>query len=588
MTPSFARLDDAFAVIQARLPVGGHLQTDEPFASDNPPGVGVPLRTLTLVLGEHPFALFGLSHPSVGVQSHGLRVYVARRARARRLPYLVLSNLRDAALFRTPASDGAWEEPLRRYMPLTSFAAGADAPLAPTERIALEELADAVSADLLALERNGCLDMVLPDSDFFVGRLTRAVDALKPAVKQALQTKLGMDPQFRQAIQDWAAPQGIPADLGSPDFAEAVVRQAVYRLLGKIIFYQSLRRAVPQLPEMDVSRLDTAQVLPRLNQCFREAHKIDYHAVFREDVVDRLPFPAAASAELRGLVTDLNTRDFAHLPQDVVGAVFERLIPPEERHDLGQFFTPEPLVDLIIAFCVRHSEDKVLDPTCGTGTFLVRAYDRLRTQLGVRDHGRLLSQLWGVDIASFPAELATINLFRQQVGELGNFPRIVNDDFFSVVPGGSYPFPPLKADMDVQSAVEEPIPRFDAIVGNFPYISADRLEQRVKGYRGLIARHLAEDWLRAYPDGFTFKSRADKRQHDLARRNGIDIGPLVERAEPIISTYADLYVSLFWHAAAFLKPGGRMGIVTSNAWLDVGYGYALQRFLLDNFKVIAI
>jgi type I restriction enzyme M protein len=31
-----------------------------------------------------------------------------------------------------------------------------------------------------------------------------------------------------------------------------------------------------------------------------------------------------------------------------------------------------------------------------------------------------------------------------------------------------------------------------------------------------------------------------------------------------------------------------MGIVTSNAWLDVGFGYGLQRFLLDNFKIIAI
>ena len=31
-----------------------------------------------------------------------------------------------------------------------------------------------------------------------------------------------------------------------------------------------------------------------------------------------------------------------------------------------------------------------------------------------------------------------------------------------------------------------------------------------------------------------------------------------------------------------------MGIVTSNAWLDVGYGYALERFFLDNFKIVAI
>jgi len=31
-----------------------------------------------------------------------------------------------------------------------------------------------------------------------------------------------------------------------------------------------------------------------------------------------------------------------------------------------------------------------------------------------------------------------------------------------------------------------------------------------------------------------------------------------------------------------------LGIVTSNAWLDVAYGYALQKFFLKNFKIIAI
>jgi type I restriction enzyme M protein len=31
-----------------------------------------------------------------------------------------------------------------------------------------------------------------------------------------------------------------------------------------------------------------------------------------------------------------------------------------------------------------------------------------------------------------------------------------------------------------------------------------------------------------------------------------------------------------------------MGIVTSNAWLDVNYGFALQRFFCDRFKIIAI
>ena len=257
-------------------------------------------------------------------------------------------------------------------------------------------------------------------------------------------------------------------------------------------------------------------------------------------------------------------------------------------------------MDLIVAFCVRNAGDAVLDPTWGTGTFLIRAYARLRARLGVHDHSRLLTQLWGVDIAPFPAELATINLFRQRVDDPGNFPRILNEDFMDIAPGGTYRFPPLKSPLPLPSSgegesqgeregwIDEPISTFDAIVGNFPYISADRIERTVKGYRQTVARRLAQDWFQAYPDGFTFKRKSDEKQHRLARQNGRALDPFLKKAAPVISTYADLYVSLFWHAAAFLNEGGRMGIVTSNAWLDVGYGYALQRFLLDHFKIVAV
>jgi len=584
-----SRLDETFAIFQDRLGTAVHLGliTDEPFASDNPVGVGGPLRALTLHVQGVPFALLGLTTPIVAVDKARLIEYLARRARARRIPYLVITNLRDAWLLPVPTRPGDVPDPLKRYPPIYQIAPGAGGALSPSERAILSDRADEIAADLSALHRDGSLHLVILDADFFVERLTRAVNVLKPAVKQALRTKLGMDPAFGQELSQWAVRQGIPANLRSDDFIEAVVRQAIYRLLGKIIFYQSLRRAVPQLPPMHLRGLDTGQVLPCLQDCFAAAHRVDYHAVFREDVVDRLPFPAAASAELRDLVSDLNTRDFAHLPQDVVGAVFERLIPPEDRHALGQYFTPESLVDLIVAFCVRNGDDALLDATCGTGTFLIRAYDRLRTRLGVHDHSQLLGQLWGVDVAPFPAELATINLFRQRVGDPGNFPRILNEDFFTVVPGGTYRFPPLRSG-EGEDWVDEPIPAFAAVVGNFPYISADRIERTVKGYCQTVARRLVQDWFYAYPGGFTFKRKSDEKQHRLARQNGLALDVFLEKAKPIISTYADLYVSLFWHAAAFLEEGGRMGIVTSNAWLDVGYGYGLQRFLLDHFKIVAV
>ena len=291
-------------------------------------------------------------------------------------------------------------------------------------RIELQQQAQTILRDLFTLHRDGQLDLVIPDATFFTQRLTRAVEVLKPHLKEALSFELRRKPQLAQELERWAIDQGIPADLRSDDFLEAITRQAVYRLLGKVIFYQSLRRSIRSLPELRLTSLDSSFVMPRLQVAFAEALKVDYHAVFAEALIDRLPYPKAAATELASLVEDLNTRDFAGLPQDVVGQVFEQLIPREERRGLGQFFTPEPLTDIICAFCVRHPDDRVLDPTAGTGTFLIRTYDRLRW-MGVQEHTKLLSQLWGVDIAPFPAELATINLFRQRVDEHGNFPRIL-------------------------------------------------------------------------------------------------------------------------------------------------------------------
>jgi methylase of polypeptide subunit release factors len=593
--PSTFRFEEILTLLQEQIEINSSLKTSEVLISASARGLSGGLASFSVLLEDSLFCIFGLTPVANAVQANGLVHFIALRARARKIEYIILSNQRKTLLQTTPKNDNDSGQVLRRYAPIQGLS-DPEEPLSPLERLAFTELAHKIASDLITLSRDKQLDLIEPDADYFVDRLIRAVEVLKPTVKRAFSTQLGISPQFAEEIAAWATKQGIPADVRSPDFTEAVVRQAIYRLLGKIIFYQSLRRALPNLPEMDVAGLDTGQVMPRLLACFNEAHKIDYHAVFREDVVDRLPFPGEASAELRDLVDVLNTRDFAHLPQDVVGAVFERLIPPEDRHALGQYFTPENLVDLIVAFCVRHSDDTVLDPTCGTGTFLIRAYDRKRTALGLHDHSQQLGYLWGIDIAPFPAELATINLFRQEVGTSDNFPRVLNDDFFNVKPGGKYYFPPLKHDIPSENHDSEgittnllvAIPQFDAILGNFPYISADRIEQHEKGYSNRITLRLAEDWFKSYPAGFTFESKADEHQHRILREQGMDVTAYIPKAQPVISTFADIYISLFWHAAAFLKPGGRMGIVTSNAWLDVGYGYGLQRFFLDNFKIIAI
>src|SRR3989338_10720828 len=181
------------------------------------------------------------------------------------------------------------------------------------------------------------------------------------------------------------------------------------------------------------------------------------------------------------------------MPHDVVGNVFEKLIPPEDRHALGQFFTREELVDLINAFCIQTINAKVIDPTSGTGTFLIRGYDKQKN-MGEKSHTTLLYNLWGFDVAHFPAELATINLYRQNLSDYRNFPRIVSKDFFEVKTGDTFKFPPPKDTGEADFMIEEKLPAFDAAVGNFPYIRQELINKRFPKYKDKLANTLAEDW----------------------------------------------------------------------------------------------
>jgi type I restriction-modification system DNA methylase subunit len=549
-----------------------------------------------LIHGRHdgtdqPLAVVLMTVPSQAADAPAVLEFVVRRARAHKAPYFVTWTLRDAVLWRTPkagtpATRDAMEK-LRDYPDLYEIGQADQGPMDELTQLKVLARGDDILHDLERLLKDEALELVEIDATYFVNRLLDAVRHLLPIVTASLLDRLTNNVGFRGEITAWAVKQGIAGSPDDPEFAESIARQIIYRLLGKMLFYQSLRRSARQLPKLDFDKLDTSQVLPKLRAAFAEARKIDYHAVFDEALPDRIPWPAEASRALADLVHDFNTRDFASLPQDVVGTVFERLIPPEERHGLGQYFTSENLCDLLNAFCITASTDKVLDPTCGTGTFLIRAYDRLRW-LGQHDHSTLLSQLWGIDIAPFPAELATINLFRQKIAEHGNFPRVLCQDFLRINPGDKFRFPPPKMDVEHPEEMEVPIPQFDAIVGNFPYISADQIEKHEAGYLAFLRDRLIADWFDEYPDVFYYQNKEKQQFFEKSIANAQHKESDRSAAQHRISTYADLYVHLFFHTARFLKPGGRMGIVTSNAWLDVNYGYELQKFFLKRFKIIAL
>lgn len=80
--------------------------------------------------------------------------------------------------------------------------------------------------------------------------------------------------------------------------------------------------------------------------------------------------------------------------------------------DSGEFYTPRPVVRFMVQVTDPRLGETVLDPACGTGGFLVEAYDHLAPQVTVPDQRRILQRdtLYGQEAKPLPYMLAQMNL----------------------------------------------------------------------------------------------------------------------------------------------------------------------------------
>ena len=71
---------------------------------------------------------------------------------------------------------------------------------------------------------------------------------------------------------------------------------------------------------------------------------------------------------------DIAKFDWRQAPNDVAAILYETVIPPDERRQLGEYYTPDWLARAIVREAVTDPLDQsVLDPACGSGTFVAEA-----------------------------------------------------------------------------------------------------------------------------------------------------------------------------------------------------------------------
>lgn len=427
-----------------------------------------------------------------------------------------------------------------------------------------------------------------PEKIYFIRFIKDTVEKLIPLF-EAFVTKELSDKDTRAKVIAYFSKQGYSFK-NREEYIKIITRQRVYGLITKIIFYLTVRRYFNDLPDiLDSQESDLNKLL---KEAFSKAQEKDWQAVFVDDLIEDLGIPKESFSILRYFFSELRAYYFEQLADDVIGELFEKIIEPEQRHDLGQYFTNEYLVDFILGAVVNDKDGYYADPTCGSGTFLIRLYDRLKHINNNRlSHNELLNRIWGIDIGKFPSELSTINLFRQNPKEYENFPRVVNEDIFKVHKGKSFRFPPPKAGKNFNK-IEKEIPEFNALVGNFPFIRQELIEKVDKGFKKKLTLLLAKEYLLSYPILFDIKSKIKtvfldklKKESQDKQYKQIKVWIDSEDVQLKLSGQADIYAYIFIHTATLLSKNGSFAIITSNSWLDVSYGSVLKQFFLDHFKI---
>jgi len=462
-------------------------------------------------------------------------------------PYFATTNGRTFALFRRPESGEKFSFETHRII---------------IKQITLnEEFAEELLTTVAKLHLKVPVSVTPLDWSFIV-RLRDFVWWLADTIEPLIVRKLRTDRAFREKYERFAEEVGYRPD------ATQLAKEMAYVFMNKIVFYKVLERHFKELGTRKLRPIaapDAKTYLNTLYSFFNKAIEVtkDFEPVFNTGIYDEIEIPDDEWVfdEINAFIEDMEHHRLEDLGSDVVGFIYEELIPPEERHALGQFYTPPAIAELITKWAVRTPDDKVLDPGCGSGTFLVKAYSHLLELKGYKEptekvHKEILRQLYAFDINPFPLHLTALNLASRYIKAPSTEVNTILSDFFRVLPVQKVVTPYTVKTPAGEIKREILIPAFDAVIANPPYTRWTEISEKT---REAISESIGK--------------LLTKYNLTAQVQRGIEPG---------------IYIHFIMHSLAFLKEGGRLGMIISDSWLQTDYGVDFGRFLLDHFKVKAL
>jgi type I restriction-modification system DNA methylase subunit len=275
--------------------------------------------------------------------------------------------------------------------------------------------------------------------------------------------------------------------------------------------------------------------------------------------------------------------DFNVITADVLGGMYEQYLSfvqnektdsnhKSKRKAQGIYYTPKYIVDLLLDESLeklinakgKGKQIRILDPACGSGSFLIAAYDRLIeaqnriAQTSLYDSFEILQgSLFGVDIDEQAVEVAQLNLLLKALVEKTLLPTLQKNlkhgnsliygepmELQDIFGAEIYDNKPFNYPKEMPSIFTDG--GFDLIIGNPPYVFArgGSFESNVKDF---------------------FKNHYEVAQYQL-------------------NTYA-LFIE---RAFQLLRPGGYLAFIVPNTWLTIQTFSGLRKFLLENTSGLKI
>lgn len=373
-----------------------------------------------------------------------------------------------------------------------------------------------------------------------------------------------------------------------------------------------------------------ANIYCELKKIFADMDEKFNSELFAESDIDSLFVPDDI---LRPIIANLADIDFSKLSVHVIGEVYEKYLGEIQRSGQGIFYTPEHIVDYIVKNTVgdvlsncksiQEIENvKVLDPACGSGSFLIRIFDEFLKHYKRFDDTPLfefelrkkilLKNIYGVDLDERAIEIAKLNLLVKALEGAAHFDisgtKILPNIKLNIRCGNSI-VSGAKATKNMEmfwDGYKDEFDRLEKMHEKFGKERADSIQAQIFNDIILVETALNKDLNQALPSSMDL-DEVRPFNYEVAfpeayKTGGFDcvIGnpPYIDseamtKDQPDVRDFAtkymdftegnwDIYIAFFDHAFSAAKENGYIGFITPDKWISKDFGVSLRKATSKN------